>query len=185
MVSNRAARGGGREVALPDSAGNAIGQTYGNSGAGSQWFGPGTPMSPQAPPQVAGRQFDFPQGVNTFTSTRPYAPVSFDQLQAFADSYDLLRLVIETRKDAMERLRWVIQLKDSTERLTPQKKNKIKELTKFFKKPDGEHKWNAWLRLLLEDLFVIDAPTLHRRRRFPGRAEGPSKRLPPSAEEAH
>lgn len=164
MASERARKGGGREIAIPNPGNNAVGMTYGNNGNGASWFGPGSPMSPQAPSQVAGRQFDFPQGVNTFTSTRPYAPISFDQLQAFADNYDLLRIIIETRKDAMERLRWVIQLKDSTERLSPQKKNKIKELTKFFRKPDGEHKWNAWLRMLLEDLFVIDAPTLHRRR---------------------
>jgi len=167
MVSERARKGGGREVAIPAPTvkfSYGIGSTYGATGDGAAWFGPGQPMTPQAPPEVAGRRFDFPQGYNINTQPRAYEPITFAHLRAFGDAYDLLRLVIETRKDQMERLRWVIQLKDSKEKLTPQKKNKIKELTKFFKKPDGENRWNAWLRIVLEDLFVIDAVSLHRRR---------------------
>lgn len=165
--SERARKGGGTEVAIPQPKVNfsyGIGSTYGNTGAGAAWFGPGAPMTPQAPEEVSGRQFDFPQGYNVNTQARAYEPITFATLRAFADGYDLLRLVIETRKDQMERLRWVIQLKDPKDKLTAQKKNKIKELTRFFRKPDGEHRWNAWLRMILEDLFVIDAATLHRRR---------------------
>jgi len=165
MSNDRAAAGGGRAITLnPNSFQISTGVTYGNSGRGSQWFGPGSPMAPQAPTEVQGRAFDFPQGVNLLTTTRAYEPVTYATLRAFADSYDLLRLIIETRKDAMERLRWVIQLRDGRERLTSQKKNKIKEITKFFMKPDGEHDWNTWLRMLLEDLFVVDAAALYRRR---------------------
>ena len=160
-ASERAIRGGGREISL--SASTTIGATYGASGAGAAWFGPGKPMTPQAPPEVKGRAFDFPQGINTFNAVRP-SYVGFETLRNFADGYDLLRLVIETRKDAMERLRWVIQLRDNKEKITSQKRNRIKELTAFFMKPDKEHSWNAWLRMILEDLFVIDAATLHRRR---------------------
>lgn len=163
MVSQRAAAGGGRQIALNPQNFN-VGVTYGTDGSGASWFGPGRPMTPQAPEEVAGRSFDFPQGVNLLTTTRAYEPVTYQTLRSFADSYDLLRLIIETRKDAMERLRWVIQLRDGRERLTPQKKNKIKDMTKFFMKPDGEHDWSTWLRMLLEDLFVVDAPTIHRRR---------------------
>jgi PAS domain-containing protein len=169
-MTDRAARGGGRAVAIPQAqTGYGIGSTYGSSGNGSGWFGPGASMSPQAPREVAGRAFDFPQGTNVNTQARAYEAISFAQLRAFADGYDLLRLVIETRKDQMERLRWSIQLKDSKAKQSPQVKNKIKELTKFFKKPDGEHKWNTWLRMVLEDLFVIDAATLHRRRTRSGK----------------
>lgn len=162
MASERALKGGGRQFPIQGSY--TIGSTYGQSGSGSGWFGPGNPMLPQAPEEVKGRAFDFPQGVNLVNTTRAYEPIGHSVLRAFADGYDLLRLIIETRKDAMERLRWVIQLRDPNERLSPQKKNKIKELTKFFRRPDGEHSWSQWLRILLEDLFVIDAPTLHRRR---------------------
>lgn len=163
MASPRAQAGGGREIALT-SGPYSVGATYGASGAGAAWFGPGNPMTPQAPPEVKGRAFDFPQGINIVNATRAYEPVTFGTLRAFADAYDLLRLIIETRKDAMERLRWVIQLRDSKEKISAQKRNKIKEVTKFFMKPDGEHSWNAWLRMVLEDLFVIDAVTLHRRK---------------------
>lgn len=164
MASDRAKAGGGREVALSPNYNVSLSYA-GNAGQGSGWFGPGEPRQATAPEEVKGRAFDFPSGYNLLaTTSRPYQPITYETLRAFADSYDLLRLIIETRKDAMERLRWVIQLRDGRERLTPQKKNRIKEITKFFRKPDGEHDWNTWLRMLLEDLFVIDAPTLHRRR---------------------
>jgi hypothetical protein len=159
MVSERARAGGGKEIAI-----SAHYTLQGNTGTGANWFGPGAPMAPQAPAEVKGRAFDFPVGYNNVNASRSYEPVTFATLRAFADNYDLLRLIIETRKDAMERLRWVIQPRDSKEKLTPQKKNKARQLTKFFLKPDGEHSWNAWLRMILEDLFVIDAVTLHRRK---------------------
>lgn len=134
------------------------------AGQGENWFGPGTPNAPQAPPQVAGRAFDFPSHFNINTQPRAYEIVGFPLLRAFADGYDLLRLIIETRKDQMERLGWAIQLRDRKQASTAQVKNKIKALTKFWRRPDGEHSWNQWLRMVLEDCFVIDATTLHRRR---------------------
>lgn len=136
----------------------------GSQGQGADWFGPGQPMVPQAPKEVKGRAFDFPSSVNLLNTSRATALVTCDTLRAFADSYDLLRLIIETRKDAMERLRWVIGVRDASEKITPQKRNRINTITKFFMKPDGEHHWNQWLRMLLEDVFVVDALTLHRRR---------------------
>lgn len=50
-------------------------------------------------PEVAGRQWDYLSGYNLSTNPRGYAPVSFATLRGLADGYDLLRLVIETRKD--------------------------------------------------------------------------------------
>jgi len=164
MPSNRAIRGGGKETALSVSYSLSGNANPGSSGQGADWFGPGQPLAPQAPEEVKGRAFDFPSNVNMLSSGRPQKAIGFGTLRSFADGYDLLRLIIETRKDAMERLSWVIQPRDSTEKLSPQKRNKIKALTSFFLKPDGEHNWNAWLRMILEDLFVIDAVTLHRRK---------------------
>src|SRR6185437_2890319 len=69
------------------------------TGTPSDWFGPQNPMAPIAPKEVAGRVFDFPSGYNLNVKPRAYEPITFGQLRAFADSYDLLRLVIETRKD--------------------------------------------------------------------------------------
>src|SRR4051812_10494518 len=104
MASQRAAAGGGREIAL--NPGFSFGYQMGAQGQGASWFGPGSPMAPQAPEEVKGRSFDFPSNVNLLTTQRPASPITYETLRAFADSYDLLRLIIETRKDQMERLRW-------------------------------------------------------------------------------
>lgn len=161
MASNRAKRGGGREVAISPPT---VTVNYQGQDSNGRWFGPGTAPTPQAPPSVKGRAFDYPSQVNMLSQQRTTAMFGFDVLRAFADGYDLLRLIIETRKDAMERLRWVIQLRDSKQKMTPQKRNRIDEITAFFLKPDKENNWNTWLRMLLEDLFVIDAATLHKRK---------------------
>ncbi len=131
----------------------------------SGWFGPLAPLSPIAPPDVAGRQFDFPSGYNIATTPRSFEPISFHDLRALAESYDLLRLVIETRKDQIERLPWRLRVKAGC---AGPDAARLKELTRFFERPDGEHDFSAWLRMLLEDLFVIDAPTLWRQRRRNG-----------------
>jgi hypothetical protein len=68
-------------------------------GTGADWFGPLNPLSPIAPPDVAGRRFDFPPGFNLVTRPRAYEPIGFAELRGFADAYDIIRLVIETRKD--------------------------------------------------------------------------------------
>ena len=70
-------------------------------GSGADWFGPLDPLKPIAPPDVAGRRFDFPPGYNLSLRPRGYEPIGFAELRGFADAYDLLRLVIETRKDQM------------------------------------------------------------------------------------
>lgn len=161
--SARAAKGGGREVAIAPPINPGLTGYQIDNGTG-QWFGPGLPMAPQAPKDVSGRAFDYPSHVNVLSTPRTTSVFGFEVLRAFADGYDLLRLIIETRKDAMERLRWVIQPRNNKERITAQKRNRIDAVTAFFLKPDNENSWNTWLRMLLEDLFVIDAATLHRRR---------------------
>ncbi len=142
--------------------------------APGDWFGPGLPEpAPQAPPEVAGRAFDFPTGYNTGTQLRAYEAIGFPELRALAESWDLLRLVIETRKDQLEKLDWSIQPRQ----LSPTRQTlaaagpdpRIEAIESFLRLPDREHAWGTWLRLLLEDLFVIDAPTLYLRRDRIGR----------------
>ena len=146
-------------------------------GSGADWFGPLDPLKPIAPPDVAGRRFDFPPGYNLVTRPRAYEPVGFAELRAFADAYDLLRLVIETRKDQMERQRW--RIRPRTPSLTLPRlrgregwgqgrgtvdtdtQSRVVAIERFFHKPDGVTRWKTWLRSLLEDMFVIDAATLY------------------------
>ncbi len=65
-------------------------------------------------------------------------------------------LVIETRKDQIERMNWSIRAKSGAT-VDPAQ---IAKVEKFFERPDGAHDWSAWMRMILEDLFVIDAPAL-------------------------
>ena len=149
----------------PQALSIAYGQAQFMSSTGatspSGWFGPLTPLAPIAPPEVAGRQMDFPSGYNIVSGARAYEPIGFEDLRALAETYDLLRLVIETRKDQVERMSWSLRPRRGA---TGPSGARINQLTRFFERPDGQHCFAIWLRMLLEDLFVIDAPTLWRQR---------------------
>lgn len=140
------------------------------SGGGQGWFGPLAPMNPVAPDSVKGRLFDYQSGFNLQIRPKANDPITFEQLRNFADAFDLLRIVIETRKDQLARLRWNIGVR---QQFNEKKKDeallaKIDLILEFFIRPDKENFWADWLRMLLEDLFVIDAPAIHRRRTFGG-----------------
>jgi len=122
------------------------------------WFGPLQPLSPQAPAEVAGRRFDYQGGINLVTQPRAPEPISFRQLRGMARDYDLLRLAIETRKDQLSKLEWAIKPKDKK---STGADPRIQQLTEFFAFPDQENNWSAWLRMLVEDMLVIDAPAIY------------------------
>lgn len=122
-----------------------------------EWFGPGEPATPLAQEQAVGRQFDFPVAVNVRRNPRDGENVSFLQMRTLADTCDVLRLVIETRKDQIAKMTWNIKPKDPEE----QSDDRCKVLVEFFQAPDKEHDWSTWLRMLLEDLFVCDAPAIY------------------------
>jgi hypothetical protein len=134
----------------------------------SDWFGPLAPVTPLAPKDVAGRQWDFPAGYNLSTLSRPYEPVTFATLRALADGYDLLRLVIETRKDQAARQNWTIRPREghSCASCDPER---IAAAKRFFGRPDGIHNFSDWLRILLEEVFVTDATSLYISRDRSGR----------------
>ncbi len=108
--------------------------------------------------------------MNLVTQPRNFEPVTFQQMRALADSLDLVRVAIETRKDQVSKMPWSFRAK--TARQTPGARvaqsttstastsSRIDELTTFFQSPDREHDFNEWLRMILEDLLVIDAVTL-------------------------
>lgn len=126
----------------------------------TDWFGPMQTPEPLAPEDVQGRRFDYPVGINLNSRPRNNEGVSFAQLRALAENYDILRLVIETRKDQLAKLSWTIKPKD--EKAEPDQR--CADAIAFFQSPDKENTWDGWLRMLLEDLFVIDAPTLYVRK---------------------
>ena len=124
------------------------------------WFNAGVPLAPVAPPDEAGRQFDYQTSSNMNTTPRTGEAISFAQMRALSENCDVLRLVIETRKDELSALDWTIKLKGKD----GQQDQRCLDLIKFFQNPDGEHTWQDWIRMLLEDLFVLDAPTLYPRK---------------------
>lgn len=133
----------------------------------SQWFGPLEPLAPMAPKEVTGRRFDIRPGYNLVTQPRGETRVSFRELRALADNYDVLRLVIETRKDQMAKLTWSIRNKDEGKRKATDPR--VKEVTDFLARPDREHNWETWLRALEEEKHVIDAATIYPRRDLSGK----------------
>lgn len=149
----------------------AAGVRYAFTGNADGWFDAGEPLAPVAQ-QAEGRRFDYEPFYNVgHSKPREREAIGFAQLRALADNYDVLRLVIEKRKDQMEGLKWTIQKRDveSTKTNESQRKDrKVDEAIAFFQSPDKEHTWSDWLRILLEDLFVIDAPCIYPRKTLGG-----------------
>lgn len=138
-------------------------------GKAMDWFGPSQPQPPMAPAEVKGRQFDYPVATNLQTRPRGGEGVSFDQLRALADHFDLLRLAIETRKDQLCRIPWSVQPKQRVDPAMPVKPDpRCGEVEAFLKFPDRRHSWPSWLRMLAEDLFVLDAPAVYVRKTLSG-----------------
>jgi hypothetical protein len=135
----------------------AAGLKYIVSGVGpDNWFGPMQPLQPQAQQQAEGRAFDFPVGYNLRIQPRSEETVSFAQLRQLADAYDLMRLVLETRKDQIEAFEWEIVPKDKDVKPETRKQD-IRAVTEFLEKPDQERYWPQWLRSQIEDMLVLDA----------------------------
>lgn len=139
----------------------AAGVRYAISGvAPDNFFGPMQPLPPAAQDKVEGRAQDYPVGVNLRIQPRNTEVISFGMLRALADGYDLMRLVIETRKDQVEAFEWEIIAAKSGQKAP---EDQVKKATDFLQQPDREHDWGTWLRMQLEDLFVLDAMVVYPR----------------------
>lgn len=132
-------------------------------GVDSSWFGPMQPLSPMAE-QAKGRRLDYPTGYNLWTQPKVYEGVNFRQLRNLADSHDITRILIEQRKDEIQRQPWHFMMKDEdADKKATAKNPHVKALTQFFKSPDNEHSFEIWQRQILEDMLVIDAISLYKR----------------------
>jgi len=139
------------------------GVRYVVSGVGpDNFFGPSQPLAPLAQDKTEGRALDYPVGFNLRIQPREGEAIGFADLRGIADGYDLLRLVIETRKDQIEAFDWeIVPVKkgDSAEAY----KAEIERVSDFLSSPDKEHDWPQWLRMQLEDLLVLDAIVIYPR----------------------
>lgn len=133
------------------------------------WMSPAQPMAPVAQ-QAAGRQFDYPVGTNLFYTPRGQELTSFQQLRALADNCDLVRLAIETRKDQMASMAWTIAHVDPDQNVADDPR--AKQIEAMMRRPDNVHGWQAWLRMVLEEVMVTDATSIYPRRRNSGELMG-------------
>src|SRR5580692_1590970 len=120
--------------------------------APQNWFGPLQPLKPMAPPEVKGRQFDYPFGANVSYTPRANSAIGFAELRALADALPLLRIVIETRKDQIAGTSYAVRLRDPAGNAAAAAP-KIKAVLAFLARPDRRHSFAAWLRILLEDML--------------------------------
>ena len=126
--------------------------------ATAQPFGVGAPPEPLHPrPPYS---FDYPVAYNTQTTPKQGYGLSVKQLRNMARYCELVRIAIQMRKEQIRGLDWDITVVPGFEnQVTDERRNKIRE---FFRHPDplNDVGFSDWLAAWLEDLFVIDAPTL-------------------------
>jgi hypothetical protein len=125
------------------------------------WFGPQQPLGPMAPPEVKGRQFDYAFGANLNYVPRSEGGVSFAELRALADALPLLHAVIETRKDQIAAQNFTVRQRARAD--LPDAAPRIDRALRFLSRPDRRRSFGDWLRILIEDLLVIDAATIYPR----------------------
>jgi hypothetical protein len=125
------------------------------------WFGPLQPLAPMAPPAVKGRQFDYPFGTNLNYIPRAEEGISFAELRGLADALPLLRAVIETRKDQIAAQSFAVRARAHSD--SPDASSGIDAVSRFLVRPDRRHSFADWLRMLVEEMLVIDAATIYPR----------------------
>ena len=134
------------------------------------------PMDPWAvqwgerPPQ----SWDYPLSANRiFTPRAEEAVPSFKKLRWLADWCDYVRIAIEYRKDQFAAKEWSFRARgarNSRQRRSEMAKD-IKTATDFWLKPDriNGFDWPAWVKQVLEEMFVTDGVRLYKWRDLLGR----------------
>ena len=145
----------------PQDMARAMGGAPSLSQEGSGWMGATPPIAPIAPPDVAGRRFDYQFGFNKIVQPKlgDSASALFPTLRALSEGWDLLRAVIETRKDIGSTV--PLLFRDRNWKPGKPESKGIAEVRRLFRKPDGRTPITTWRRAIREDLYVLDAPTIY------------------------
>ena len=131
------------------------------------WASPQNPIRPTLQLGVGIRQWDFTPGINLQYTPRGDVAIKFGALWNVSNSFDLCRLMIETRKDQIVNRPWQIRVKVvpgelKSARLKREGSNSnVAKVTQIFKYPDGVHDFSLWIRMWLEELLVFDAPCIY------------------------
>jgi hypothetical protein len=165
--------GGMMALSFLKSIADAVSPVFRPAGNIISGISPGDWASPQNPIRVVTqrgvgiRTWDFTPGINLQFTPRGDQAVSFQQLYRVSNSFDLCRLMIETRKDQVVNRAWQIRVKKR-----PGEKNAdhlaravadpdVEMLTALLLKPDGVHTLDLWIRMWLEQLLTFDAPCIY------------------------
>lgn len=127
------------------------------------------PVQPVGPPDSQPLGFSFWAGQNLNFTPRVDALYDADTLRTLS-TYPLARILIENTKDQLCQIPWSIELRQKPgETIGDIKARRRKDmagdvnvgkLSRFFEYPNREQNWQEWLRPILEDMLVIDAPTV-------------------------
>lgn len=137
----------------------------GNDGVygGDTQFSPNQPLTPEEQGNNP-RQWQYNVGRNLIMTPRSedkrLAP--FDMLKNIAANHDITALCIQMMLDQMAGDEWDIVPADKNDR--EHREEEIAACKKFWYKPDGQHLYNDWLRMLANDSLTIDAPCIFKQR---------------------
>jgi len=149
-------------------------------GDGSGWNGPGEAPAPNVPEGSDTRGWPYPVLWNSSGDARSSKAretsggVSFPDFETLSKQVHV-RAAAETVKNTQCKKEWVFSLRplpgeqpmDVAARAAGDQR--LVEIATFFERPDGEHDLPEWVRLLLEDLLINDAPTAYNIRRNNGK----------------
>lgn len=159
---------------LTIDAARASGQvpTFTDAPAGGARPEPGptpAPSAPSADEHDVRRQplrWQIPYAINQQLAPRRGRLLPFETLRAFADISDLVRICIETRKEQMTGLAWNIVPRDKSVQVPKGSdlEGKINLARQLFQKPDKRRSFYTWLGMAIEDVLVIDALSIYKRK---------------------
>lgn len=122
------------------------------------WMGPQVPLQVFAPTGTPARQLDYPIAYNINIAPRSGMQITFEMMTALAQ-WDLLRIIMERRKNQIITQAWDIQSLDEDEKKSQDDKS-IADIKTKLRMPDNEHDWPSWLRAVLDQFYVYDATTI-------------------------
>lgn len=144
------------------AAGEQETSTFGVGG----YLGPSSPIAPRQPDGSEPRSFQYPPAYNIQVQPRIGEAVPFDILRAMAESSDYVRIAINHRKDQVRGIGWSITAINTEE--AEAREEEVEAAREFWKSPDRDLDFSSWIDMVLEDVLVVDALTLFRRRTYGG-----------------
>ncbi len=129
---------------------------------------PGTP--PPGSPLPDPVRYQFPWNRNALYTPRAGEVNAFQTLRNLADLCWEVFACKETRKEQLQSLDWDIVPRDK--KAGDAERAGVATAREFFRKPDGCTPFRSWLGMAIEDVLVIDALSIYRRKTRAGKFYG-------------